>query len=162
MWWFSLKIKVLTPKSLIPTERKNTDGVETEIVSFSLIKGNHLRIPPHYFVYFWAAHRRTAVQMPRSQVKIPSSPPSSLSSYKLGHRPGPHLGIWTMQKNIHVLQKELLHKNWHNIYLRTHCIWSSPMSEQSTVPPRTRGTESLSKIFASLWFKLPPNKNLPI
>ena len=111
MWWYSLKIKVFAPKSLIPSERKNTGGVKTEIVSFSLIKVNHLRIPRYYFVYFWGAHRRTAVQMPRSQVKIPSSPPSSLSSYKLGHRPGPQLGIWTMQKISQVLQKDLLHKN---------------------------------------------------
>ena len=111
MWWYSLKIKAFAPKSLIPTESKNTGGVETEIVSFSLIKVNHLRIPPFYFVYFWAAQIRTAVQMPRSQVKIPSSPPSSLSSYKLGHRPGPHLGIWTMHKISQVLQKTLLHKN---------------------------------------------------
>ena len=58
--------------------------------------------------------------------------------------------------------KRVIAQKWHNFHLRTHCIWSSPMSEQSTVPPRTRGTESLSKIFASLWFKLPPNKNLPI
>ena len=152
MWWYSLKIKAFAPKSLIPTESKNTGGVETEIVSFSLIKVNHLRIPPFYFVYFWAAQIRTAVQMPRSQVKIPSSPPSSLSSYKLGHRPGPHLGIWTMHKISQVLQKNFIAQKWANFYLRTHCIWSSPMSEQSTVPPRTRGTESLSKIFASLLF----------
>ena len=152
MWWYSLKIKAFAPKSLLFLLReKKTGGVETEIVSFSLINDNDLRTTPYYFVYFWAAQIRTAVQMPRSQVKIPSSPPSSLSSYKLGHRPGPHLGIWTMQK-IYMFCKRFIAHKWPNFHLRTHCIWSSPMSEQSTVPPRTRGTESLSKIFPSLLF----------
>ena len=48
--------------------------------------------------------------------------------------------------------KIFIAQKWPNIYLRTHCIWSSPMSEQSTVPPRTRGTESLSKIFSLMFF----------
>ena len=33
----------------------------------------------------------------------------------------------------------------HEIHLRLHCILSSPISEHSTVPPRTRGTESLDR-----------------
>ena len=33
----------------------------------------------------------------------------------------------------------------HEIHLRLHCILSSPISEHSTVPPRTWGTESLDR-----------------
>ena len=67
------------------------------VTSYYRLQQSSSSIQPHWVkltsktFYGNEVQRRTPVQMPLSHVNLPSPPPSSLSSYRLGQLPSPHL-----------------------------------------------------------------------